>query len=362
MKKIGIDARLYSQTGVGTYLQNFLLNLDKKNIKNELYFIYLNSNDFNKINFKNRKLIKKIANQKWHSFSEQIIFLYILLKDNLDLMHFTYFSYPIFYWRKFIATVHDTTPLLFKTGKASTKNKLIYQIKHFVFKIVFWLQIHRAIKIITPTKTVKKEILRLYGDNFSNKIYPIYEGIDEKIINQKENNALRKKYKDFFIYVGNFYPHKNVENLIRAFKDIDKKYKLILIGPDDYFTNKIFTFINQSKNKNIFLIKNPPLKDLIFFYKNALAIVHPSLSEGFGLPLIEAAYFNTPIIASNIAVFKELWKDQYISFNPRDIKDIAEKIKDFLVKKPKFNYKYILKNYSFKKMTEEIIKIYSNII
>lgn len=358
MKKIGIDARLYSQTGVGTYLQNFLLNLDKKNIKNEVYFVYLNSKDFKKINFKNKKIIKRLANQKWHSFSEQISFLYILLKDNLDLMHFTYFSYPIFYWRKFIATVHDTTPLLFKTGKASTKNKIIYQIKHFIFKIVFWLQIYRALKIITPTKTVKKEILRLYGNNLSNKIFPIYEGINEKIINQKENKALRKKYKDFFIYVGNFYPHKNVENLIRAFRDIDKKYKLVLIGPDDYFTNKIFKFINQSENKNIVLIKNPLLKNLVFFYKNALAIIHPSLSEGFGLPLIEAAYFNIPIIASNIEVFKELWKNQYLSFNPRDIKDIAEKIKNFLNEKPKFNYKDILRNYSFKKMTKETLKIY----
>ena len=137
MKKIGIDARLYFQTGVGTYLQNLLFYLDKKDPKKEIYYIYLRRQDATKVRFKSKNIIKRIADQKWHSFSEQISFLALLIKDNLDLMHFTYFSYPIFYWKKFIATVHDTTPLLFKTGKASTKNQFIYQIKHFIYKLVF---------------------------------------------------------------------------------------------------------------------------------------------------------------------------------------------------------------------------------
>lgn len=363
MKKIGIDARLLSQTGVGTYLKNLLFYLDKQKNKKTLFIVYLRQEDVDKIKFKSKRIIKRVANQKWHSFSEQTSFLLQLINDNLDLMHFTYFSYPILYWRKFVATVHDTTPLLFKTGRASTKNQLIYQFRHFIFKIVLWFQVHRAKAIITPTKTVKGELVKLYGEGISLKAYPIYEGINYKILNEKENKSLEKKYKNFFIYVGNFYPHKNVEKLIEAFKKIPSGYKLILIGPNDYFTSRISSYIkNLNVRQKIILIKNPDLKDLVFFYKNALAIVHPSFSEGFGLPLVEAAYFNTPIIASNILVFKELWKERYVSFNPMDVKDILNKIMEFIDLKPKFNYYDVLKNYSFEKMTEETITIYHKIL
>lgn len=367
MKKIGIDARLYSQTGVGTYLQNFLFNLDKKVIGNEKYFVYLLKTDFQKVNFKNNRIVKKIADQKWHSFSEQMSFLIQLIKDNLDLMHFTYFSYPILYWKKFIVTVHDTTPLRFKTGKASTRNKLVYWFKYLIFNIVFWLQVHRAIKIITPTKTVKKELIKIYGKIISKKIISIYEGVSYKVINGNRNLKIVSRYQnkfktDFFIYVGNFYPHKNVERLIDAFSQVKKNFKLILIGPDDYFTKRILRCIDTSKSKKrIILIKSPSMSDLIFFYKYAKAIIHSSLSEGFGLPLIEAAYFNTPIIASDIPVFKELWGSNYISFDPYSSVDIAEKINQFIDKKPKFNYEKLLKKYSFSKMTNEILKIYQNV-
>lgn len=112
-------------------------------------------------------------------------------------------------------------------------------------------------------------------------------------------------------------------------------------------------------DKKIIIIKNPGLQDLIFFYKNAQALIHPSLSEGFGLPLIETAYFNTPIIASNIKVFKELLGDNYLSFDPNNVDDISKKINSFIEKKPEFNYTNIMKKYSFSKMTDETLKIYN---
>ena len=121
MKKIGIDARLYSQTGVGTYLKNLIYYLDKKGPKDILFYIYLMPDDYNDLSFKNKNIIKRKVNYRWHTIGEQIGFAIKLYYDKLDLMHFTYFSYPIIYLKKFVATVHDATPLLFKTGKASTK-------------------------------------------------------------------------------------------------------------------------------------------------------------------------------------------------------------------------------------------------
>ncbi|MBI4009470.1 glycosyltransferase family 4 protein, partial [Candidatus Roizmanbacteria bacterium] len=277
-------------------------------------------------------------------------------------MHFTYFSYPVLYKRKFVATIHDTTPLNFKTGKASTKNPLLYKLKHIAFKFVISQQIKNAQAIISPTKTVKKQLLNIFGNKYESKIFPIYEGIDYELMNLKNISSNVKHLTSnipFFIYVGNFYPHKNVERLIQAFAKVKKDIRLILLGPDDYFSKRLFQLINRLKQeKRIVFYHNPSRDDLVFFYKNAQALIHPSLSEGFGLPLAEAAYFKLPIIASNIDVFREILDGNYISFNPTDVNDIAAKIKQFLSQKIKYSYDSVLKKFSFKAMTNKTLEIY----
>ena len=146
---------------------------------------------------------------------------------------------------------------------------------------------------------------------------------------------------------------------MESFAKVNTGSQLILLGPNDFFSDRILHYINIMKwNKKIILIKNPTLSDLKFFYKNALALIHPSLSEGFGLPLIEAAYFNRPIIASNIEVFKELLGNNYLSFDPNEVTDITLTINNFIKKQLIFDYKNIIKKYSFEKMTEETVKIY----
>lgn len=108
----------------------------------------------------------------------------------------------------------------------------------------------------------------------------------------------------------------------------------------------------------IVIVDNATTPDLVFFYKHAQALIHPSLSEGFGLPIIEAAYFNLPIIASNIPVFQELLKDRYVSFNPHDTADMQNKIENFIFHPPKADYGSILEQYSFKAMAQDTLSLY----
>lgn len=364
MKTVGIDARLYSQTGVGVYIRNLVYYLQGISDNNLKFYIYLTEEDFIKVIFHDKRFIKRLADYKWHSFGEQVGFLKTVNQDKLDLMHFTYFSYPIFYNRHFIATVHDITPLIYKTGRASTKNPLIYYFKHLIFKYVLASQIKKAKAIITPTKTVKEQLVSIYGKNYSNKVWTVYEGVNYELLQTKENNDLKKQFsKPFFIYVGNFYPHKNIENLIKAFSKIKKDIQLILIGPKDYFSSRLLQFINklEQDNKVKFFFTNRT-EDFVFFYKNASALIHPSLSEGFGLPIIEAAYFNCPVIASNIAVFKEILGDSYISFDPTRIEDIGLKIEEFLTERLCFDYKKIVDRFLFKEMAEKTLKIYLDVL
>lgn len=359
MKKIGIDARLYFQTGVGTYIRNLLYYLQKIVPKNIFFYIYVMKNDFSKINFENKQFIKKEVSYPWHSVSEQMGFWQRLIRDNLDLMHFTYFSYPVLYKRPFVATVHDVTPLLFRTGKASTKNPLLYQIKHFFFRHVLKNQIRNSSALITPSATVKKQLVNIYGEKYQSKIFPIYEGVDKELKKTKENRALEKQFaKPFFIYVGNFYPHKNVERLIKAFAHLKTETELILIGPNNFFAKHLLLYCFKSIKSKIKFYFNPTLADLVFFYHHAKALINPSLSEGFGLPLLEAAYFGCPIIASKIPVFQEILNGEYLTFNPYNVMDITAKLNFSLKNRLFSSSKNIIKKFSFAKMAKKTLKIY----
>src|SRR5205085_9004153 len=97
--RIGIDARLWNETGVGRYIRNLVSELHKLEIEHEIV-LFIKANDFESIKDKiggskdkNWKLVK--ADIRWHSLSEQFRFLTVLNKENLDLVHFPYFSLPI---------------------------------------------------------------------------------------------------------------------------------------------------------------------------------------------------------------------------------------------------------------------------
>jgi glycosyltransferase involved in cell wall biosynthesis len=104
---------------------------------------------------------------------------------------------------------------------------------------------------------------------------------------------------------------------------------------------------------------------LSVLYKNSIAFVYPSLTEGFGLPGLEAMVNETVLLASEIPVFKEVYKDNAVYFNPFDFSDIAKRMeivkqmspdkrKDLILKAKNFS-----KNYSWEKMTQETLEVYA---
>lgn len=360
MKKIGIDARLINQTGVGRYIKNLLFFLPKS--EKFTFYIYLLEEDFNTVYFEDKKFIKQEASFKWHTLGEQIKFLKALLDDRLDLMHFTYFSYPYFYNRPFIITIHDLTPYFFKTGRSSTKNFLIYNLKHLFYKALIRRAIFQSSAVITPSYVVKKQLLDTFCQD-EDKIITTYEGVDANLKTAQENSRLKDKFKKpFFLYVGNLYPHKNIERLIKVFQSI-KGFDLVLVGKKDYFAKRTKRLVEElkltGKIKFFFDAKN---QDLVFFYQNTKALIHPSLSEGLGLPLLEAAYFDCPIIASDIPVFSEVLDDKFVKFNPYDVEDMRKKITSFIKKRKTFDLKDQIGRFSFKKMANQTFNIYTTVL
>lgn len=376
MKTVGIDARLYYQTGVGTYLRNLLANLalfrrvaqsggTRSHSASINYTIFVRAEDVFHIRPDNVPGELVPVRAAWHSFAEQTLFLNEVLSRRVDLMHFPYFSYPVLYPGQFLATVHDLTPLKFRTGKASRRNPLVYAVKHKVFSIVLETQIRRAAAIVTPTRTVRDEIGETFGSTAAAKCHPLYEGVHADLLRVSPRKPYSFAWDEtvpYALYVGNFYPHKNVESLVAAFKYVPKRLRLVLVGPEDYFARGIREQIQMcGLMDRVTLIHAAKEAELVYLYRGARMFVHASRSEGFGLPLIEAAYFNVPVVASNIRVFQELLGTAYTPFDQENPFDIAEKISNVFLQ-PKTKTTVDLARFDFKRMSRQHELLYSKLL
>ena len=382
-KKIGIDARLWNETGVGRYIRNLVSYLQSLDTKNQ-YVLFVRSEDYEELkkNFglkANWKIVK--ADIRWHSFAEQILFPYLLYKEHLDLIHFPYFSFPLLYRKKFVITIHDLILHHFSTGEASTLSPLLYRAKLFAYKFLLSQGAKRAEKIITVSQATKSEIIdHLHVPE--SKVEVTYEG-SSKLKTGTQNSKRELKAQNYFLYVGNVYPHKNVMKLIKAFhvfslnfqlltkeKSVDEhsKVKLILVGKKDFFYTKLQEKVEQLQLQNeVLFYHHVSDEELANLYQHALALVMPSCMEGFGLPALEAMANECLVIASKIPSLQEICKNAAIYIDPWNTQDILNTLRDVYLKKNTFTkYKKAglerVQNFSWEKMARETINIYENSI
>lgn len=367
--RIGIDARLYSQTGVGRYLKNLIFELGLLDKQNE-YFIYLRKEEFAAFIPPNTRWIKRLVDIKWHTIKEQILFPLILLRDRLDVVHFPYFNVAILYPGKYLLTIHDLIIDHFSTGRASTLPLFLYQIKRLGYKILTSVGIKRASFITAISKTTRDEIISHYHVDTS-LVTVTHDALDNDFIRAAKNHK-RKKYYDFayLLFVGNAYPHKNLERLIEAFKLIrtKKKIKLVLAGDDDYFYPRLKDHIKKiGLFHEVIFFGHADDDELVNLYTYAKCLVFPSLMEGFGLPNLEALYCNILPVVSDIPVFREIWKNKLVYFDPYNINSISDatiKVLDFTscqYQKKIDEAKKEMKEFSWKKTACETLKLYEKI-
>lgn len=172
--RILIDARLYGpeHTGNGRYVMNLIRELAKIDKKNS-YIILLRKNKMSKLNLPHNWQ-KVEADFKHYSFAEQFKLPLVIAKYRPDLVHFPHFNVPIFYFGKYVVTIHDLIMHKFAGKEATTRPVFIYPIWRLGYFLTFAKAIFGSVKIIVPSKTVKKEILDYYKIN-QKKIVVTYE-------------------------------------------------------------------------------------------------------------------------------------------------------------------------------------------
>lgn len=372
--KIGIDARLWNETGVGRYIRmlyRYLPEIDKENE----YVWFLGKKEFETLKMPSPKFKKVLADVHWHTFREQLLLPFIYSREKLDLLHFPYFTFPIFYPGKFVVTIHDLILDHYKTGKTSTLPGWLYLIKKASYHIVQWVATFRARKILTLTNDARKEIHEHYLVP-EKKIVPIYES--GKLEDGRTDFPDKKfqeiiNLKPYILYVGNAHPHKNVESLIRAIRIIRndrdfKDLKLVLIGNDGFFYPRLGKWVKEEGlSEGVVIVGEVPNHQIAAWYHFATAFVSASRMEGFGIPPLEAMSVGCPVIVSDIGVFHEVNGEAAGYFNHEDPQDIAKrvievirddkKIKDMISR----GYKKA-NSYSWERCARETYEVYESSI
>ncbi len=366
--RIGIDARLWNQTGVGRYIRNIVLNLQKIDKKNS-YVLFIIKKDEAEIRkeIKNHNWKIVIADFRWHSISEQFKFPRLLNKEKLDIMHFTYQqSVPILYRKPFVMTIHDLIKHHFITGRSSTNPYWLLGFKMLAYKTLINIAARNAKKIIAVSRSTKEEIADHLIANKSN-VEVVYEAADDFIY----KTDLKIEAKNYFLFVGNVYPHKNTDKMIKAFKKISEKkdIEMVFIGNEDYFYKRLKNDLSGLIQKGKIIIDyGSSDKKLSAYYRNAICLIRPSLMEGFSLPPLEAMACDCLVLGSDIPVHKEIFGESIIYFNPLDAVDIEAKMNYVLDLDKNTREKFIKRGkeisreFSWEKSARQTLNIYESSI
>jgi glycosyltransferase involved in cell wall biosynthesis len=366
--RIGIDARLWNETGVGRYIRNLVGELQKCDKKNEYVLFVKNGFKIEDLGFKNKnwKIVPTAIH--WHSVEEQVKFPQLLQKENLDLMHFPYFSLPVFYTKSFVVTIHDLIINHFPTGKASTLPYPLYKMKRIGYDFVMDHAVRNSKKIIVPLQAVKDDVLQTFAFA-ENKIEVTHEG-SLNVSSQKQQT--KPKFKNYFLYVGNAYPHKNLEKLIEGFvlfkKLTQEDVKLVLVGKDDYFYKHLEQKTTVKSRTDIVFRHDVTDEELFGLYSNAIAFVSASLMEGFGLPPLEAMSMSCPVVLSRIPSFQEVCDEAAIYFDPNDQNSLKDQLNFVYNLDQKRREEFIkkglerVKQFSWEKMAKQTLAIYESSI
>jgi len=327
--KVFVDVFCYktSAAGIKTYIDQLnhgFKNYQNKNIeyifshnilKNTKHSFYFNSN------YRFVRLVYHLHYFLW----KQIVLPIKTYFYNVDYLICPDFVLPFCKLNaKKICVIHDT---LFWDYPESYN----YLWRKYFLKMIS-LGIDDFTEIVTTSKYSKSKINRIFQKN---NIHVNYQSI---LISNKllTTPIFYKNNFKYILHVGSFEIRKNLLLLVKAFKILKEKkdtnIKLILAGNNNFFGNS-----SVKNNINLFLKKNKLLNEVImpgylsdsevsFLYANATTYVFPSIDEGFGIPVLEAFYFNCPILCSNTGALKEVAGDAALFFDKNSCIDLSEKL------------------------------------
>lgn len=362
MKHIIIDARI-RRSSTGRYTDRLLEHLQGLGDRaNYTFTVLLQPNDPWRPRAANIKTVACPFPQFSFNPMNDIKFAYQLRSLQPDLVHFTMTQQPLTYRGKTITTTHDLTMLRFI--RAGSTPAPIFWLKKLGYRVLFYVAHKKTSTVLVPSEFVAKDLATIYPFT-AEKTVVTYESSEPPVSEPAEQPKNIKK--PFIFHVGSPFPHKNLEHLIKAFEVLQKRHpklELVLAGKKEFYFEELEAWAaKRASYKSIQFTGFIDDTELKWLYENAEAYVLPSLSEGFGLPGLEAMAHGCPLVSSNATCLPEVYGDAAEYFDPTDVIDTVKAIETVitdtnvrsdLIKK---GYKQLQK-YSWQTMAQQTIDAY----
>ncbi|HUD10563.1 MAG TPA: glycosyltransferase family 1 protein [Candidatus Saccharimonadales bacterium] len=300
------------------------------------------------------------APYKEFTFAEQLGFRKQLSELKPDLVHFSIVQQPVWYTGKVVTTMQDLTTARFKNP---SKNPVVFAFKQQVYKWVNKKVVAKSAALIAPSQYVAQDVV-----NFTHvdpaKITVTYEGAD--IITEAPEALTELIDKPFIMYIGRPMPHKNLERLIDAFVLLQATHpnlQLVLAGKKDANYQRIEQSVHAKDISNILFTDFISEGQLRWLYEHCAAYIFPSLSEGFGLPGLEAMAHGAPVVSSNATCLPEIYGTAAHYFDPLNVPAMATAINEVLIDSA-LRAKLVIaghaqvKKYSWQQMAEQTLGVY----
>lgn len=227
---------------------------------------------------------------------------------------------PLWLQCRSVVMVHDFIPLRFP----KRFSPLTPYNRHYIPQVL-----KQTEHIVCNSQSTAQDIVK-FCDIPANKITPILLAYDANHFRPviEKNSQSRSHNPPYFLYIGRHDPYKNLSRVISAFAYLQSRYEyqLWLSGPsDDRYTPSLKKQVQElGIVDQVKFLDYVPYDDLPKIINGAIALIFPSLWEGFGLPVLEAMACGTPVITSNLSSLPEVAGDAAILIDPYRVEEIAD--------------------------------------
>jgi glycosyltransferase involved in cell wall biosynthesis len=324
---IGVDARKLRDFGIGTYIRHLLEAIGRREESRRYRFrIYVRKADHDVLTATPDHFEIVTEDSPGYSLSELTRFAWRLWRDRLDLFHATHYVLPPLWKSRAVVTIHDIIHVLYPQFLPSRG-------AHLYARLMIRRSLDRADRIITVSYNSKRDLTDYFRVP-SRRIEVIYNGVSplfrpDVSAEQREQVALKYQLPSpYLLFLGGEKPHKNVQNVLRAFAQARRKrdlpHALVLAGPMPKNRARLDALISALDiQASVFETGVVEEQDLPGLYAGADAFLYPTLYEGFGLPVVEAMACGTPVLTSSTSALQEIAGGYAYLVDPMDVDAIT---------------------------------------
>jgi glycosyltransferase involved in cell wall biosynthesis len=318
---IAVDARhlAYPNSGIGRYVGNLLREFAAQPTPHR-FFLYCDRPFELRFPLPEHWKIRtgKLKSGGLSTAFAQVFFPFWALKDRINIFWSPRHQLPLLLpprSRK-VLTVHDVTWKRFP--QTMNRSNVILE------ALLMPVSLRLADQAITDSQFARSEILT-YFPSAKTKLEVVYLASSLKTDGETGSCPLTAPY---FLFVGNYEPRKNLERMLKGYiqyrMSSARPLDLVILGAAQWGAFDVHAFVKTNRlETSVHLIQKAEDTVLRALYANARALVMVSLYEGFGLPLVEAMQWSTPLIASNTSSVAEIAGDAALLVDPLDIDAIA---------------------------------------